>query len=123
MKFIYFFFYLVNCEKIIRNINLPSCKNCIHFKSDTIYADFTNNYNRCDKFGNKDLITDEITYDLVETCRNDENLCGNNGKYFEKEKNLQLKIFKHKIINIFPSVFLGSSILFVYILSFNYSVK
>jgi len=83
-------------NKIIKNIDIPSCRNCIHYKP-TAYNDFSSRLNRCEKFGSKDIITDEITYDFVDFCRDDETRCGKNGKYFEEEKNIDWKIIKHKI--------------------------
>jgi hypothetical protein len=48
-------------------------------------------------FGDKNIVTEEITYDYANNCRDDENKCGINGVYFNEEKNLKLKLFKHKI--------------------------
>ena len=83
-------------DKIIKNIDIPSCRNCIHYKP-AFFNDFSSRLNRCEKFGSKDIITDEITYDFVDSCRDDESRCGKNGKYFEEEKNIDWKIIKHKI--------------------------
>jgi len=108
--FFYLLFALVNSEKIIKNINIPSCRNCIHYKPSYYTTDFTESYNKCDHFGNKNIITNEISYDFAETCRNDENKCGNEGKYFEQEKNIELKIFTHQIISRIPNILLVSTI-------------
>jgi len=89
-------------NKIIKNINIPSCKNCIYYKPNILYNDFTSTYNKCEKFGEKDIITDEITYKFANFCRDDESMCGKEGKYFEEEKNIKFKIAKYKIISNLP---------------------
>ena len=97
MKILYLLFFIVNGEKIIKNNNIPSCRNCIHFKPN-IYSEFKSSSNRCEKFGEKNIITDEIQYDFADLCRKDKDKCGKEGKYFEMEENVDLKILKHNII-------------------------
>jgi hypothetical protein len=63
----------------IKNIDLPSCRNCVHFISGT-----TVYYGRCKKFGVKDVITNEIDFNMASSCRNDENTCGIVGKHFQQ---------------------------------------
>jgi hypothetical protein len=75
-------FSVVNCEKFIKNINIPSCRNCIHYKPE-IYTDFDSTLNKCEKFGEKNIINGEIRLDFADSCRNDETKCGHSGKYFE----------------------------------------
>ena len=89
-------------DKLIKNINLPSCKNCIYYKINNFDSDFTSRFNKCEKFGEKDIITDKITYSFADSCRNDENKCGIEGKYFEEEININTKIFYHKFISNMP---------------------
>jgi len=92
-------------EKIIKNINIPSCRNCKYFQPSSIYdTNFASNLNKCNKFGSKNIITDEILHDYADSCRNDENKCGEKGAYFEEEPNINLKILKHKIISTSPYV-------------------
>ena len=110
MKILYLLFAFVNSERLIKNINIPSCKNCIHYKPSYYSSDFTASYNKCNKFGKKDIITDKITYDFADSCRQDENKCGHEGKYFELEKNIELKIIIHQIISRLPSILLVSLI-------------
>lgn len=105
---IFLLFAIVNSEKIIKNINIPSCKNCIHYKPSYYTKDFTESYNKCDKFGIKNIISDKISYDYADLCRNDEKKCGFEGKYFEQEKNIELKIFTHQLISRIPSILLVS---------------
>ena len=111
MKILYLLFTIINAEKIIKNINIPSCKNCIHYKPSYSTTDFTASYNSCNKFGRKDIITNKISYDLAFMCRNDENKCGRQGKYFEVEKNIKLKIFTHQIISRIPGILLVSVVI------------
>ena len=87
--------YLVD-SKLIKNIDLPSCRNCKHFKPQ-YYNDYTSTLNRCEYFGKKDIISDETIYEFVDSCRQDENKCGIEGKYFEEEENVGLKILSHDL--------------------------
>jgi hypothetical protein len=61
----------------IRNQEFPICSNCLHF------IEYTNNDpfdgNRCKKFGEMDLITGAIKYDLAAVCRLDDDMCGEEG--------------------------------------------
>jgi hypothetical protein len=109
-----FLLFVVNSEKTIRNINIPSCKKCIHYKPTSYNFEFTTSYNRCEKFGEKDIITDNIKYDFAELCRNDESKCGKEGKYFEEEENLDMKIFMHKSIYLFTVTLPLSSLVILY---------
>jgi hypothetical protein len=102
MKLIFLLISIVQCKQIIRNANIPSCKNCIYFNPSYITNDFTSSFTQCTKFGNKNILTDVITYNFADSCRNDETKCGKEGKYFEEEKNINLKILKYKIISNIP---------------------
>ena len=95
-------------DQIITNRDFPSCKNCKYYQPKYYDNDFTSSLNHCFKFGTKDIITDEIRYSYADTARNDEKKCGLEGKYFEKENNLTLKIIKHKIISSTPYIILIS---------------
>jgi len=86
--------------KIIRNIEFPSCKNCVHYRTQ-IFDDFTSSSNRCDQFGVKNIVTDEITYSFADACRSDESLCGQEGRYFERQPRLWLKKLKHRMFRPF----------------------
>jgi len=122
MKILYLLFAIINSEKIIKNINIPSCRNCIHYKPSYYTTDFTASYNKCDKFGDKDIITNKISYDYVDSCRRDEQKCGYDGKYFELEKNIELKIFTHQLISNMPSI-LAVSVIVLYIIAEIYIKK
>jgi hypothetical protein len=112
MKFLYLLFTVANCSKIIKNINVPSCKNCIYFNPPYYTNDFTSSFSTCEKFGKKDIITDKISYDFADSCRRDESQCGQSGKYFYEEKNINFKVIKHTLTVNSP-YFL---VLFVYLI-------
>lgn len=95
MKIISLLLSLLCSEKIIKNADLPSCKNCIYY--DPTNEDYYSSLNKCNKFGVKNIISDKITYDYADSCRNDENKCGRLGKYFEEETNLNMKMLKYKL--------------------------
>jgi len=84
-------------SRIIRNFDFPSCKNCVHYMPSGLNNDFTSSLNKCKYFGTKDVVTGEIVYDYATSCRYNENLCGNSGKYFVKEPRMALKRLKHTI--------------------------
>ena len=117
MKTLYLLVVIVNSEQIIKNINIPSCRNCVHYKPSYYTTDFTASYNKCNKFGNKNVITNEITTEFADMCRRDENKCGNIGKYFEQEKNIELKIVTHQIISRLPNILMVSILVLSIILN------
>jgi hypothetical protein len=96
-----------NSEKIIKNINIPSCRNCIYYKPETHY-DFESELNKCEKFGEKNIISNKILYDFANSCRNDELKCGKEGKHFQQEENIHEKIFKHSFNKNLPFLFIFS---------------
>lgn len=102
MKYSYLFLCLcllpINGERFIQNINIPSCRNCVNYKPNY----FSEPLSRCDKFGKKNIITDEISYDFADICRRDESQCGNEGKYFEEESKTNMKIWVYKFNQFFP---------------------
>jgi hypothetical protein len=87
----------INSSKIIKNIVIPSCKNCIYFKPSGYITD---SLSTCSKFGEKNIITDEIKYDFADYCRNNEKKCGIEGKFFERDSNINLTIKNIKNIGI-----------------------
>lgn len=64
----------------IRNKELPVCSNCLHFIEYTNENPFHGN--RCKKFGEMDLITGEIYYDLAAVCRLGDSNCGKKGLHY-----------------------------------------
>jgi hypothetical protein len=81
----------------IRNADIPSCKNCIHYEPNT----FISSLNKCKNFGEKNIITNKINYDYADHCRNNEDKCGKSGKNWQLEPNIYLKIFMFSLIHIF----------------------
>ena len=75
---------------------LPNlCINCKHFIDNKLGDDdydpdydhdygYNNSYTQCKLFGTIDLVKGEIEYDYAKTVRENKDLCGENGKYYEK---------------------------------------
>ena len=82
----------------IKNYENPNCINCKHYITES-YNDFTSRNNKCCIFGERDIHTGDIRYDFVSECRKDEEKCGINGTYFEKQNNIYFKKLKHNIRN------------------------
>jgi hypothetical protein len=89
----------------IKNINVPACRNCIFYKPDVYGDEFGSPYSRCEKFGEKNIITNEIKYDFAEDCRKDETKCGIQGRYFD-ETNSELKMLYYRWKKNLPYVFI-----------------
>ena len=115
--FIFFSLYLVGAKQI-RNVNVPSCRNCIHYKPE-IFNEFSSTYSKCDYFGSKNINTDYISYDYANMVRKDENKCGIEGKYFEQGENIEMKIILHNIISNTPYILINFLFL-VYFIEFLY---
>jgi hypothetical protein len=60
--------------------------------------------NECSKFGDKNIINGEIKFDYADTCRNDEAKCGKEGRYFEEESNIDMKVLRHSISRKLPYI-------------------
>lgn len=84
--------------KIIKNISVPACKNCVHYIPNTSSGKFATDFGTCAKFGSKNILTDVITYKYIDSCRNNNTLCGIDGVHFEKEPDLNNKMRKHFFI-------------------------
>jgi len=124
MKSIFFLYLFINAingdnfiknKNIVKNIDIPSCKSCIHYKPSLYDSDFTSTTSRCEKFGEKNMITEQIVLDFADFCRRDETKCGKEGKYYFEEPNLNLKIFKHKLIKSIPNLLIVSLLIFQWI--------
>jgi hypothetical protein len=87
---------VVFSEKIIKNIDFPACKNCIHYNPNLIYG-YSSEFSRCNNFGEKNIITNEIDYEYVKYCRSNELKCGKEGKYFVEDPNLNVKIVNFNV--------------------------
>jgi hypothetical protein len=66
----------------IKDSNLPSCINCVHFIKYDQSDKYTNDLGKCSQFGKKNIISGEITYDYASLCRIDRDRCGQTGKYY-----------------------------------------
>ena len=90
-------FFLINRTlftgiSFIRNKDLPICSNCVYFIEhtnnypyDPIPSD--EQYGKCKKFGEVNLITGRIKYDLATDCRLNIKKCGDYGsEYTDKIK-------------------------------------
>jgi len=119
MKYLLFILVsVVNADKIIKNINIPACRNCIHYKPSANNNDFTAAYSDCTNFGDRNIVTDKISYDSAQSCRADESKCGLEGKYFENEPNINLKVLKHTLIsNLLIGLFVSYLFLIVVIVA------
>jgi hypothetical protein len=96
------FFLLFTIDaKIIKNIDIPTCRNCVHYKPNFL-SGYSSDLGKCEYFGTKNIQTGIITTDYVSSCRENEEKCGLEGKYFEEEVNVELKIFLHNIIKTIP---------------------
>lgn len=103
---IYFLFSSISSAEYIKNLNKPSCKTCIHFKPSSS-SKYESSISRCELFGIKDIITDEITYDYASSCRSDESKCGDNGLYHIKDNNFEIKKLKHNLFDDAPLIVVG----------------
>ena len=99
------FLYSVVTGKIIKNIDYPSCRNCVYYKPYK-NDEFVSTLSHCEHFGTKNIHSDIINYDYANSCRNDETKCGLEGKYFVKETNLTYKILLHSMYRNLPMSFL-----------------
>ena len=71
-------------SSFIRNKELPICSNCLYFIEHTNNYPYdptpsNEQYGRCKKFGEVNMITGSIAYDFANVCRNDTNKCGKFG--------------------------------------------
>jgi hypothetical protein len=78
---------LTTGKGFIRNKELPICSNCVHFIEhtnnypyDPIPSD--EKYGKCNKFGEVNMITGRIDYDLANDCRSNKNKCGDFGSEY-----------------------------------------
>jgi hypothetical protein len=70
----------------VHTLDLTYYSNCVHYKSSYSTTNFTGSFNKCHKFGDKNIIKNKILYDYADMRRNNENKCRNESKYFEEKK-------------------------------------
>ena len=67
----------------IRNTEFPVCTNCVHFIPDETNYPYDplpdDNYGKCKKFGELNLVKGIIEYDMAKECRQNEKKCGTKG--------------------------------------------
>jgi hypothetical protein len=97
----------------IKNINVPVCRNCIHHIPNKYY-NYTSTFSKCAKFGEKDIISGHINNHYTEHCRDNENMCGVEGKYFEQDPEVE----KKHLILMFAKQ--SKIIIFIYIFQFHF---
>ena len=68
-------------NKFIKNTEYPICKNCCHFLKDELFENQI--YAKCALFGEVDIVSGIITNTNAYRVRNDNNLCGQKGKYYK----------------------------------------
>lgn len=87
MRFSSLFLALCKVPCKIKNVGFPSCIHCVHFiEYKTKYPEedsSTDELGRCRMFGKKNLVTGVVKHDFADLCRNNEKLCGLEGRYFE----------------------------------------
>jgi Pyruvate/2-oxoacid:ferredoxin oxidoreductase delta subunit len=98
-------------KPIILYNEFPACKQCRFYKPDHHFREYGSIYGTCDKFGEKNIVTDKITYYYADHCRKDDFLCGKEGVEFKKEHFVFLKQGRHFLMsnkfNIFLVCLLG----------------
>ena len=65
--------------RAIVNLKQPKCIDCSFFLKQTPL-----DMSKCYRFGNADLVTGIIKYDYADFCRINPDMCGVEGKYFDK---------------------------------------
>jgi hypothetical protein len=82
---------LTRTFSVIRNKELPICSKCVYFIEHTNNYPYdpipiNEQYGRCKKFGEVNMITGIVEYDFANDCRKDSK-CGKKGsEYIEKFK-------------------------------------
>jgi hypothetical protein len=100
----------------IRDVDKPSCTNCIHYKPEFEYGSVLN---KCTEFGGKDLHTGEILFDFANTVRSDESKCGKEGTHFKPDPYVCVKRTGHTIVRSLPFIVIVGVCLLNLVVSFN----
>lgn len=64
-----------------KNPSCMDCLFCISASSKNKKGEHIHQY-KCTKFNPRNKITQQIAYENISDCRNDENKCGKSGKYY-----------------------------------------
>ena len=70
-------------KQIITNLQLHACVNCFYFKPFYDSVNLIDKKSKCFKYGSKNIVTNNIEYDLAYNIRKNESKCGINAKNFE----------------------------------------
>jgi hypothetical protein len=65
-------------QQIIKNAELPLCKNCFYFY-------IVSEQSKCLKYGIRDIVSGEVSYESAHNMRHLESKCGLQGKDFEEK--------------------------------------
>jgi hypothetical protein len=103
LSFFLFAISQASSRKFIKNFTVNECKKCIHYQPREFIANELSPDNKCLKFGEKDILNGKIKYDTAKDCRETEEKCGLEGKYFEKDDFSPFKQFYYfAIYNYYP---------------------
>ena len=67
----------------IKNSEIPLCKNCFYFYPNFEGENIIYEKSLCIKYGNKNIVSGEVSYEFANDMRHSESKCGLNGKNFE----------------------------------------
>lgn len=72
----------------IKNFRLPTCRECVYYKPGSKEEDpfKISNWDKCMKYGEKNVVTGEINYQYADFVRKQESQCGLSGKHFLQKK-------------------------------------
>ncbi len=78
---------------VVKNHDFPACVNCLYFKEIVNNAPYAYSHSeknidffKCQKFASKNLVSGNIEYEFASKCRNNENLCKNEGIFFTPKR-------------------------------------
>ena len=66
----------MSSTNFIKNIKTNECKNCIHYQFHDFEAFHPSSFNKCSKFGEKNIINGKIEYEIAKDCRQNSEKCG-----------------------------------------------
>lgn len=78
-------------KQIIKNSELPLCHNCFYFYPVSKNTNLEENndiifeQSKCFKYGNRNIVSGEVSYNFAHNMRQSESKCGLNGKNFEEK--------------------------------------
>ena len=72
-------------KQIISNLQLQSCVNCFYFTPVYESGNIIDTKSKCFKYGELNIVTGNIEYDLAYDARKNESKCGLKAKKFEEK--------------------------------------